>query len=345
MVELAAPRKMDGGLIWPYIDILGQSQLIGGVPFWKFSAGPQPPVVGRCGAPTSSLTLEVSRAGHQWKWYRLFGVHFSNNCWTLYLERCWFKQGNPVFCVFVEPWHVWWILFALRCDAGCHPQNLGEELLIFSVSWLHLRLADQPAKKTRPDSDKASGPAPKWQRSSCVFKTLLYVMLCYKSPKYLDIDIWDKQIIFLPVAEGSLEVKLPIIWTDGKAEVGRVRAEKPRSEKEQRGERVEKKEDAGARKGRQVAIHCVFPMICGSGWSKSRLAKAASAEPSGQMRDEQLHAVVARSTFPSQNVQSTILRPLLEVETSKKCMPLWQRPLLEVQMSKKCTLTSLTNLN
>jgi len=31
--------------------------------------------------------------------------------------------------------------------------------------------------------------------------------------------------------EGSLEVKLPTIWTDGKAEVGRVRKEKRRSEK------------------------------------------------------------------------------------------------------------------
>ena len=39
-----------------------------------------------------------------------------------------------------------------------------------------------------------------------------------------------------------------------------------------------KKEEAGARKGREVAIHCVFPMICGSGGSKSRLAKAAGAE-------------------------------------------------------------------
>ena len=38
---------------------------------------------------------------------------------------------------------------------------------------------------------------------------------------------------------------------------------------------------------------------------KSRLAKAAGAEPAGQMRDEQLHAVVARSTLPSQNVQNT----------------------------------------
>ena len=33
------------------------------------------------------------------------------------------------------------------------------------------------------------------------------------------------------VTEGSLEVKLPTIWRDGKAEVGRVREEKKRSEK------------------------------------------------------------------------------------------------------------------
>ena len=46
-------------------------------------------------------------------------------------------------------------------------------------------------------------------------------------------------------------------------------------------------------------------MIWGSGGSKSRLAKAAGPEPSGQMRDEKAHAVVARSTFPSQNVQNT----------------------------------------
>ena len=46
-------------------------------------------------------------------------------------------------------------------------------------------------------------------------------------------------------------------------------------------------------------------MICGSGGSKSRLAKAAGAEPSGQMRDKKWHAAVTRSTFPSQNVQNT----------------------------------------
>ena len=55
------------------------------------------------------------------------------------------------------------------------------------------------------------------------------------------------------------------------------RAEERRSEKR----KSEKKEDAGVRKGRNVAKHCVFPMICSSGGSKSRLAKAAGAEPSG----------------------------------------------------------------
>ena len=42
-------------------------------------------------------------------------------------------------------------------------------------------------------------------------------------------------------------------------------------------------------------------MICGSGG----LAKAAGAEPAGQMRDEKLHAVVAKSTLRSQHVKST----------------------------------------
>ena len=191
------------------------------------------------------------------------------------------------------------------------------------------------------------------------------------------------------------------------------RVEESRSEKR----KSQKKEDADAHKGEKVAKHCLFPLMCDSGGSKSRLAKAAGAEPSGQMRDEQLHAlrreahfevkmyrthqlrttftssdvekvhaVVARSTFPSQNVQKhtsfgppfllvpmskkcgrrcgakhiskskctkhTRSGPLLGVEMSKKCTPLWREahvevkmskhttfgPLLEVEMSKKYTL-------
>ena len=101
--------------------------------------------------------------------------------------------------------------------------------------------------------------------------------------------------------------------------MGKVREEKRREEKRREEKRREekkkeyqkekvseppKKEDPVARKGRKVAKHCVFPMICGSGGSKSRLGKAAGAEP-GQMRDAKLHAVVARSTFPSQSAQNT----------------------------------------
>ena len=56
----------------------------------------------------------------------------------------------------------------------------------------------------------------------------------------------------------------------------------------------------------KVAKHCVFPVIWDSGGLKSRLAKAAGAEPAGERRDEKLHAFVARSTFPSQNVQNTL---------------------------------------
>ena len=81
---------------------------------------------------------------------------------------------------------------------------------------------------------------------------------------------------------------------DGKSQ----REEKSRREKSRR-EKMQVREKVG--KSRNI----VFPMICGSGGSKSRFAKAAGAEPSSQMRDEKAHAVVARSTFPSQNIQST----------------------------------------
>ena len=195
-----------------------------------------------------------------------------------------------------------------------------------------------------------------------------------------------------------------------KSTVEERRAEERRSEKR----KSQKKEDAGARKGRKVTKHCDFPMICGSGGSKSRLAKAAGTEPSGQGRKvgslkrrarshlatwemknctplwreahfqvkmykthqvrntfascdvEKVHAVVARSTCRSQNVQNTPgsdhfwkLRcwksarrcgtkhmskskctkhtrfgPLLEVEMFKNCTPLWHEAHFEVKMYK-----------
>ena len=167
------------------------------------------------------------------------------------------------------------------------------------------------------------------------------------------------------ITEGNLEVKLPTIWTNGKAEVGRVREEKSRGEKI-RERKSQENEDAGARKGRKVAAHYVFPMICGRGGSKSRLPKAAGAEPSGQMRDEKLpqwwrktHLQVKkvktphlRSAFGSWDVETSArccgakhiskskvlktdnLGPLFEVEMLKKWSPLWRQAHLYKAVSK-----------
>ena len=113
-------------------------------------------------------------------------------------------------------------------------------------------------------------------------------------------------------------------------------------------------------------------MICDPAGSKSRLAKAVGAEPAGQMRDEKLHAAVARSKFRSQNVQSTSVSdhfwklrcpksarrfgtkhvskskcskhtrsgPILGVAMSKKCTALWREAHFEVKMYKPPQLRS-----
>ena len=91
----------------------------------------------------------------------------------------------------------------------------------------------------------------------------------------------------------------------GGEESGKRREEQRREEKireERRSEKgkSQKKEDAGARKVGKSRLTVFFPLICGSGESTSRLAKAAGAEPCGRMRDEKLHAAVARSTCPTQ---------------------------------------------
>ena len=65
-----------------------------------------------------------------------------------------------------------------------------------------------------------------------------------------------------------------------------------RSEMEKvRREKLQVREKAGK------SGNTVFPMFSSSGGSKSRLAKAAGAEPAGQRRDSRVHAAVARSTF------------------------------------------------
>ena len=100
--------------------------------------------------------------------------------------------------------------------------------------------------------------------------------------------------------------------------------------------------------------------------SKSKCTKHRSSGPLLEVEMSKVHAVVARSTFPSQNVQNTRgsdhfwrlrcrksarrcgakhiskskvlktdgLGPLLEVQMSKKCTPLWREAHLEVKSVK-----------
>ena len=155
---------------------------------------------------------------------------------------------------------------------GCEEMKRFPKLLRNASSGLARQ------RSTTPESSTAQ-----WQ---------LKVQPVQRGPEIHRIEEGDDPSMFI---EGSLEKfrsqtsKLPTIWTD----------EKQRWEESEKRREEKKKEDPGARKGRKVGIHSVFPMSCGSGGWKSRLAKAAGAEPCGQMRDDKLHAVVARSTFAS----------------------------------------------
>ena len=76
------------------------------------------------------------------------------------------------------------------------------------------------------------------------------------------------------IFEGNLEIKLPTIWRDEKQGRGREK-------RKIRRKKSKKTENADVWKGRKVAKHCVFLIICGSGGSKSRLANASGAELAG----------------------------------------------------------------
>ena len=127
----------------------------------------------------------------------------------------------------------------------------------------------------------------------------------------------------------------------------RIREEEDQKRKSRRRKKLQVRE-----KVEKSRFTVFVTMICGSGGSKSRLAKAAG----GQMRDEKLHAVVAQSAFGSQNVQSTNKHLSVEARwklrfrksarrcgqkhiwTSKCTKHLGVGARLEVEMSKKCTL-------
>ena len=197
--------------------------------------------------------------------------------------------------------------------------------------------------------------------------------------------------------EGSLEVKLPTIWSDEKQSWAEAERRGEQKREDQRRERVRRKqmqmrEKVGksrstvffqwfvAREGRKVGSlkRRVRSQLarwemkkCTPLWSEAHFEVKMYEAPQprttfGSCDVEKVHAVVARSTFPSQNVQNTpwldhfwklrcrksarrcgakhiskskctkhtMYGPLLEVQMSKKCTPLWCETHFEVKMLK-----------
>ena len=197
------------------------------------------------------------------------------------------------------------------------------------------------------------------------------------------------------IIEGSLEVKLPTIWTDEEQGRGRdrrkIRREKSRRERVRR-KKMQMREKVGkspntvffqwfvAPEGRKVGSlkrrvrshlarwemkNCT-PLWREAHFEVKMYKTHHSRTTFGSWDVEKVHAVVARSTFRNQHVQSTsasdhfwelrcrkrarlcgakhickwkctkhhMFAPLLEVQMSKKCMPLWREAHFEVNMLK-----------
>ena len=190
----------------------------------------------------------------------------------------------------------------------------------------------------------------------------------------------------------SLEVKLPTIWTDEKQSREeaerreRLEERRVRRKKMQMREKVGKSRNTvffqwcGAPEGRKVGslkrrarsqLARWEMKNCTPLWREAhfqvKMYKTHQVRTTwGSWDVEKVHAVVARSTFPSQNVQNTatpdhfwqlrcwksarrcgakhiskskctkhtMVRALLEVEMSKKCTPLWREAHFEVKMHK-----------
>jgi len=69
----------------------------------------------------------------------------------------------------------------------------------------------------------------------------------------------------------------------------------------------------------------VFSLIRGSGYSKSRLAKAAGAEVALKQRNEKWHAAVAGRAFKSKCTKQARVGAIFQVPICKNGTPLWRK--------------------
>ena len=164
--------------------------------------------------------------------------------------------------------------------------------------------------------------------------------------------------LWILIIEGSLEVKLPTIWTVGKAEVGRVREEKKRSEKMQVREKVGKSRFTVffqwfvAQEGRKVGSlkRRVRSQLarwemkdCTPLWREAHLEVKKAKDTSRSDHFWKLRCrksarpCGAKQISKSKGSKTDGLGPLLEVHMSKECTTLWRETHFQVKSVKKLT--------
>ena len=152
-------------------------------------------------------------------------------------------------------------------------------------------------------------------------------------------NLWDDYWITNYIIEGSLEVKLPTIWTDEKqsraeAEKRKIRREKSRRERVRR-KNMQIREKVG--KSRNTVFFQWF--VAPEGRKVGSLKRRVRSQLA---RWEMKNCTpLWREAHFQVKMYKTIVGPLLEGEMSKKCTPLWREAHFQVKMYKthRCRTT------
>ena len=153
----------------------------------------------------------------------------------------------------------------------------------------------------------------------------------------------------------KFRIKLQTMWTDmdrWKSRGGKSQRGEEKQWEDQRRERERRKKMQVHQKVRKSRFTVFFQWFVALGGRKVGSLKRRGAEPSGQMRDQKLHAAVARSTFLSQKCQKpTVSDQFWKLRCRKSARRCGTKhiskskvsktdgfgALLEVSMWKKCT--------
>ena len=114
-----------------------------------------------------------------------------------------------------------------------------------------------------------------------------------------------------------------------KAEMERVREKRRIEERRSEKRKSQKKEDAGARKGRKVAV------VARSTFRSQNAQNTPASDHFWKLRcRKSARRCGTKHISKSKCTKHTSSGPLLEVEMSKKCTPLWREAHFEVNMYK-----------